>query len=569
MPTIELSKKDLENQIGKMLSQQELEQVLPYAKCEYDGGEGDLIKADCKDTNRPDLWCVEGIARQIAGGLGKQTGVPQIKVHKSDYLVRVDPQLKNIRPRTACAVIKNIKITDEVLKQIIQMQEKISGSFGRNRKEAAIGVYDFDKIKWPINYSAFDPNKLKFTPLEMNVPLTLRQILVKHPKGREFAHLLEGHKKYPVFIDSDKNVLSMPPIINSNYSGKVTSNTKNLFIEVSGLSDKFILTALTSFVAALSDRGGQIYEVHVKYGLSEKICSPDFKFGKIKVSKDKFVSLTGLDLTSKQIVDLLKNARLNATVSGLTINVEYPAYRSDIMHEVDIIEDALIAYGYNNIEPEIPKMSVIGEETTLEVFSRKIREFMIGFGAQEILSFTLTNKFNLFSRMNMISDKSAASQLKPTMNLENQKCVEIANPVSQNWAVLRNWVIPSLIEFLSNNTTKEYPQRIFEVGDVVILNPKAETSTDTVRRLCFATTHKNANFTEIKQVLRSLLDGLAIQFTVDETEHDSFIPGRVGAIKVGEKQIGIIGDIHPQVLKNWKLDNPIAVFEINLSQLLN
>jgi phenylalanyl-tRNA synthetase beta chain len=551
MPTIEISKKDLEKQVGKMLSQQELEQVLHYAKCEYDGGEGDLIKADCKDTNRPDLWCVEGIARQIRGGLGKETGVPQIKVHKSNYLVRVDPQLKGIRPRTACAVIKNIKITDEVLKQIIQMQEKLSGSFGRNRKEAAIGVYDFDKIKWPINFSAFDPDKLKFIPLEMNTAITLRQILVKHPKGKEFAHLLEDHKKYPVFIDSAKNVLSMPPVINSNYSGKVTDKTKNLFIEVSGFSDKFTQTALSSFVAALADRGGQVYEVHVKYGLSEKIVSPDLKPKKITLSIDKFNRLSGLDLTPKQIVDLLKKARLDATVVSKSIDVHYPAYRKDIMHEVDLIEDALIAYGYNNIDPEIPEMSVIGGEAPLEVFSRKIREFMVGFGAQEIISFTLTNKANLFNRMHR----------------ENQKCVEIANPVSQNWAVLRDSLIPSAVEFLGNNTTREYPQRIFEVGDVILLNPKSETATDTVRRLCFATTHKHANFTEIKQVLRAIMDNLELKFNVEETEHASFIQGRVGIINVNDQKAGIIGEIHPQVLKNWKLENPVAILELDLKKL--
>jgi phenylalanyl-tRNA synthetase beta chain len=551
MPTIEISKKDLEKQIGKMLSQQELEKLLHYAKCEYDGGEGDLIKADCKDTNRPDLWCVEGISRQIRGGLGKETGVQKIDVHKSDYLVRVDPQLKNIRPRTACAVIKNIKITDEVLKQIIQMQEKISVSFGRNRKEAAIGVYDFDKIKWPINFSAFDPDKLKFIPLEMDTAITLRQILVKHPKGREFAHLLENYNKYPVFIDSAKNVLSMPPVINSNYSGKVSDQTKNLFVEVSGASDKFVQTALSAFVAALSDRGGQIYEVHVKYGLSEKVACPDLKPKKITLSIDKFNKLSGLDLTPKQIVDLLKRARLDATVASKSIDVHYPAYRKDIMHEVDLIEDALIAYGFNNIEAEVPEMSVIGGEDPLEVFSRKMREFMVGFGAQEILSFTLTNKANLFSKMHM----------------ENHKCVEIANPVSQNWAVLRDSLIPSAVEFLGNNTTKEYPQRIFEVGDVVILNPKAETATDTVRRLCFATTHKHANFTEIKQVLRAIMDNLEIKFTVEAAEHASFIPGRVGLIKVNDQKAGLIGEIHPQVLKNWRLENPVAILELELGKL--
>jgi len=552
MPKFEISKKDIEKLIGHSIKDDERNDLLAYAKCEFEEGDGDIIKVDCKDTNRPDLWCVEGVARQIAGGLGKEKGVPQYIVHKSDYLVRVDSNLKGIRPRTACAVVKGIKITDEVLKQIIQMQEKVSGTFGRNRKEAAIGVYDFDKIKWPILYKAYDPDKLSFMALEMPQSLTLRKILQKHPKGREFAHLLDGKKKYPVFIDSAKNVLSMPPIINSNYSGKVTAETKNLFIEVSGFKDRFVHTALNSMIASLADRGGKIYEVKVKYGLRETLLCPDFRPRKAKLSLDLFNKLSGLGSSSKELVELLRRARLNAKIVGDNIFVEYPSYRIDIMHSVDLVEDALISYGFNKIDAELPRLAVQGSETKLEVFSRRVREWLVGFGAQEIATFTLTNKDKLFTRM----------------NLSNQKCMEIANPVSQNWSVLRNWLTPTVIDFFSNNTNCEYPQTIFEVGEVILPNAKAETMSDTVKKLVFARSHKNANFTEIKQVLQSLLSGLEVEFEVEETEHNSFISGRVGSIKVNDKEIGIIGELHPQVLKNWRLENPIVLFELDLNELL-
>ncbi|MBT3582308.1 phenylalanine--tRNA ligase subunit beta [Candidatus Woesearchaeota archaeon] len=552
MPKFEISKKDIEKLIGHSIKDDERNDLLAYAKCEFEEGDGDIIKVDCKDTNRPDLWCVEGVARQIAGGLGKEKGVPQYIVHKSDYLVRVDSNLKGIRPRTACAVVKGIKITDEVLKQIIQMQEKVSGTFGRNRKEAAIGVYDFDKIKWPILYKAYDPDKLSFMALEMPQSLTLRKILQKHPKGREFAHLLDGKKKYPVFIDSAKNVLSMPPIINSNYSGKVTAETKNLFIEVSGFKDRFVHTALNSMIASLADRGGKIYEVKVKYGLRETLLCPDFRPRKTKLSLDLFNKLSGLGSSSKELVELLRRARLNAKIVGDNIFVEYPSYRIDIMHSVDLVEDALISYGFNKIDAELPRLAVQGSETKLEVFSRRVREWLVGFGAQEIATFTLTNKDKLFTRM----------------NLSNQKCMEIANPVSQNWSVLRNWLTPTVIDFFSNNTNCEYPQTIFEVGEVILPNAKAETMSDTVKKLVFARSHKNANFTEIKQVLQSLLSGLEVEFEVEETEHNSFISGRVGSIKVNDKEIGIIGELHPQVLKNWRLENPIVLFELDLNELL-
>jgi phenylalanyl-tRNA synthetase beta chain len=554
VPTIEISKADLEKQLGKEFSLDEIKKLLPYAKCEYDGGDdGDLIKADCKDTNRPDLWCVEGIARQIRGALGKEIGLPKYKIHPSNYIVRVNSNLKIIRPRTACAVVKGIKITNEVLKQIIQMQEKVAGTFGRNRKEAAIGVYDFDKIKWPVIYQAYEPDTLKFIPLEMNVAITLRQILVKHPKGREFAHLLEDKKMYPIFIDSAKNVLSMPPVINSNYSGKVTSETKNLFIEVSGFQDKFVHTALNAIIASLADRGGEIHQVKVKYNLHEEITCPIFAPKKIEISTKSFNEVSGFDLTPTELINLIKKARMDTSSSGDKIIVYYPTYRQDVMHERDIIEDALISYGYNNIETAVPKLAVIGEEAKIEVFARKIREFLAGFGAQEIITFTLTNKDKLFARM---------------LNLENQKCIEIANPVSQNWSVLRNWLTPSVVEFLSNNTKREFPQRIFEVGNVIIHDSNQETKTRDVRKLCYAVSHNHSNFTEIKQVLQALLNALYIDFEIVEMEHNSFIPGRAGAVKIKGHIIGFIGELHPQVLKNWRLEHPTALFELDVDKLL-
>lgn len=569
MPTIEISKKDLEKLVGKKLKKEEIEELLQYAKAEYDGDDGDTIKVDCADTNRPDLWSVEGIARQIRGGLGKDLGVPYYNIHKSNFFVRVEPAVKNIRPRIACAVLKDVNITDEVIKQIIQMQEKITTTFGRNRKEAAIGVYDFDKIKWPIRYTAYAPDALKFVPLEFEREMTLKQILRTHPKGREFTHLLDGCNKYPIFIDSAKNVLSMPPIINSNYSGKVTESTKNLFIEVSGYEDVFVHTALNVIVAALADRGAKIYEVKVKYGLSESQICPNFKPKRASLRIESFNALSGLRLSVRDVMMLLKRARMNTKLFSNAIIVDYPSCRQDILHEADLIEDALISYGYNNIEPEVSELAVVGSSLPIERFSRKIREFLVGFGAQEIATYSLTNKSKLFNKMNLISEKLAASRSKIGMNIPNQKCMEIANPVSQNWCVLRNWLIPSVVDFLSSNTTKEYPQLIFEVGDVVLPDSSAETMSQDKRRLAFAISHQKANFTELKQVLRSLLEGLGLEFTVDELDHDSFTPGRVGSIKVKGKEVGIIGELHPQVLHNWKLENPVVVFEIDLTQLLH
>ncbi len=549
MPTIEISKKDLEKLAGRKLKN--LADELENAKAELENQDGDVLKLDIKDTNRPDLWSVEGIARQLS----KDKGCPNYKVKKSKYVLDVSKKVNRVRPRIAAAIVKGIKVTDDLIRELIQLQEKVALTFGRKRKEAAIGVYDFDKITWPVLYTTVSPHGIRFVALDMTAAMTPLQIMAKHPKGREFAYLVEGYEEFPLIIDRAEQVLSMPPIINSNHTGKVTEKTKNLMVEVTGYDDKFVQASLNVMAAALADRGGKLEEVTINYDNKEIIETPNLAPKKAKVKIETIQKLAGEDLKPKEIISLLRKARYNAKQVGKLIEVEYPAYRQDILHEVDIVEDVLIAYGYNNFEPEVPKLAVHGEETELEKFSRKVREIMVGFGAQEVATFTLTNKDNLFKKMN-ITER------------EFERAVEIENPVSSNWSCLRNWLLPSLMDFLSKNTTKEFPQRIFEVGEIVKINPKAETKTDTLKRLAFAFSNLRVTFTNAKQTLEALGICLGIKFTVKESEHSSFIAGRVGEIRAKGEIVGVIGELHPRVLEGFGLSVPVVGFELELNKIL-
>tara|TARA_B100000315_G_C14556085_1_gene578220 strand:- start:439 stop:1344 length:906 start_codon:yes stop_codon:yes gene_type:complete len=299
MPTIEISKKDLFNLIGKNLTKKELEEDLMLVKGELESINGNVLKVEIADTNRPDLWSSEGIAREIKTKYGKTNNLSFEKLKNSGLIVKVDKNLKKIRPKTVCAVIKNLKLTHEILSQLIQLQEKICETFGNKRKEVAIGVYDLHKIKGPINYKSFKPNDIKFIPLEFTKKLNLNQILRTHPKGKEYAHLLEEHSQYPLFLDSAGEVLSMPPIINSDYTGKVTEKTKAVFIECSGFEFKYLMPSLNVIVAALVDRGGELQTVKVVYPEKE-IVTPNLKLKKIKINWKYIEKRTGLSIGKKK-----------------------------------------------------------------------------------------------------------------------------------------------------------------------------------------------------------------------------------------------------------------------------
>jgi len=544
MPIIEISKKDLCSLVGKKLSDAELREAMSFAKASVESAEGDTIKVEVGDVNRPDLWSTEGIARDIKTRLKKK--VPPYKVNKSSYKVKVETKVKKVRPLIVCAVVKGLRLGDEAIKQIIQLQEKLCESFGRKREEAALGIYDFDKLRWPIQYTTTKPDAIKFVPLDMAEALTPKQILQRHEKGRLYGHLIAKFKEYPLLIDAAQNVLSMPPIINSEYSGKVTEKTKNVFIEVTGLSFRFIVPVLNIMTTALATRGGKIYAVGIAD--KKKIITPDLKAKEIKVSKEEINKMLGLELSNKQIIDLLVKSGFDAKLEGKSIIARYPAYRQDILDTRDIIEDIAISYGYHKLKPELPVVPSLGKASEESIIKEKITNILCGLGAQEIATFTLTNKEKLFRLM----------EQKAT------EVVEIANPVSATYSCLRSWLLPSLMEFLSKNKDVEYPQKIFEVGNCTLVEKNKAKNTI---KLSFAFADNKVSFTQVKQILDYFLSSIGVQYKIKKAEHASFIKGRVGNILVKGKEVGIIGETHPAVLENWKLTMPIAAFELDLTKI--
>lgn len=551
MPTVEFSFEDLKKLIGKNIELKELkDKGILFVKGEIESEENGNLKVDMKDINRPDLWSVEGIARQLRGYYGVEGGIPKFKIKKSGLKVIVDKKVEKVRPKTVCAVVKNLKLNSEAIKQIIQLQEKVCQTFGRKRDLAAIGIYDYDKIKGPVRYTTFKPKALKFIPLGFSKEMTLDEILKRHPKGKEYGHLLDGYGEYPIFIDRGRNVLSMPPIINSNYTGRVDTNTKNVFVEVSGHNLEHISIALNVVVTAMRERGGEIYSVDVMYG-NKKITTPDLSPRKAEMNIENCQRVLGINLSKNEIVKLLRKARFDTRIKDKVIEAKYIPYRNDIIDERDLIEEVAISYDYGSIKPEEIKIWTRGGEAPIEELSNKVRELCIGFGLQEIMTFILTSKESTVEKMR-----------------KEEKVVEIENPLSLNWSVFRNSLIPKGLEFLSRNKHVEYPQKIFEIGDVVEIDERQETKTKDLRNLSVLLTDNVVGYSDMASILDSFMSNLGIKYSLKACKSKSFIEGRCAEIVIG-KTVGIIGEIHPQVLKNFELEKPVVALEINLNSLFN
>jgi phenylalanyl-tRNA synthetase beta chain len=540
--------------------QDELDATLALVKSEvklYDGLEG-ALSIEIKDTNRPDLWGVEGLARALRGYLNLEKGSRSYAAGNTIFDVHVNAQLTTIRPFICCSVIKGVKLTDPIIRGLMHLQDKLDQTYGRCRQKTSIGIYDYDLISPPLSYAVTEPSEISFVPLGFEEKMNLTEILERHPKGLEYGHIVKKHKVYPILLDSNQKVLSFPPIINSNDLGKVTEETRNLLVEVTGTIHQTVLNTLNLVTLALIDRGGKAYAVTVRYPDnafydSKAVVTPDLSSKRGELSVEYANKILGLQLNGKQMADLLLTAGLGVeTVSQESVTVLIPCYRVDVMHQVDLVEDIAIAYGYNNIEPFWRELPTTGRLRPEQRLIDTAREFMIGLSFQEVLTYTLTSTESLFDKM----------------NCEKTRIVEVANPKVVTMSCLRNWLLPSLIEFLGCNQSVEFPQRIFELGKVTVLDKTKETMTKDDEWLAAATSHPSASFSEIKSVLDAFFMNFGVDWQIKEAVHPSFIEGRVGTATANGIDIGVLGEIHPKVLEAWKLENPVAAFEINIQEIV-
>ena len=546
MPIQTISKQEGKKILGN-LSDEDLDYKLNLAELGVERISDEEIDLEIT-PNRPDLLSTPGLIRYLQSYFKKSENISySTEKPEKDYKVMIEKSVKKVRPCTVCAIIKNLQFTDEKIMEIIDIQEKLHGSYGRNRKKLAIGIYPLEKITLPITYLALPPEEIKFQPLEFPREINGRQILSQHPTGREYAHLLKDAEVFPIFRDALGEILSMPPIINSEKTGKITEQTKDIFIECSGFHKEYLQKTLNIIVTALADMGGKIYAMEIQDKTDKNAISPNLQPEEMKFSSENLNRILGLELTEKEI-------KTNLEKMGITTNKDtalIPPYRTDILHEVDLAEEVAIAYGYENFQSEIPKISTIGQENPLEIKKRKLQEILIGLNLLEISTYHLSTKEVQFKKIG----------IKEFLN----QIIEVQDSKTEN-NILRTSLLSQSIKILSENSDASYPQKIFEIGKVFNHDENSETGIKEQTNLSISLCYEKANFTEIKQILDYLTRMLDIKYEIQETSHPSFIEGRCGKIIINKEPVGILGEISPTVLKNNKIKMPIVSLEMNVEE---
>ena len=573
MPKIDVNEQLFFKLLGKQYDYSpEFEHLLSSAKAELDEAPSAatpkserIIKIELNDTNRPDLWSTAGLARLLRMHTGGASNKSDYQAFLSTLTERkdsghrtiiVDPELQGVRPFMTAFVISGKPIDEPMLKDIIQTQEKLCWNFGRKRRSISMGVYRSELINWPVHYRAVDPHTTSFTPLGFDTEMTCERIISEHPKGKEYGWILKDMKKVPLLSDAKGGVLSMAPIINSAGIGAVQPGDTDLLVELTGTDMPSLLLATNIVACDFSDAGYTILPVSIEYpyetGFGKTITTPLYFQEPTKTTVHAVNKLLGTELSAQDIVEALERMDNTATVEGDCLTLTPPAYRNDFLHEVDIIEDVMMGKTVEFFEPETPREFTIGRLSPVTVLSRKIKSLMVGFGYQEMIFNYLGSKKDYIDRM----------------NIDGAAGIEIANPMSENYQFVRPSIIPSLLSAETVSGNAVYPHRIFETGKIAYLAPEENTGTRTRQSLGFLTVNQDANFNEAASLVAGLLYYLQMDYAVCETHDSRFIEGRQAGILYEGKQIGIFGELHPQVLENWSVTVPAFAGELDIESIL-
>jgi phenylalanyl-tRNA synthetase beta chain len=541
MPVVELSYARLQKLVGKVTKKQ-ISDSLPFLGLDIESEDKDLVRIEYS-PNRPDYSTDFGIALGLQGLLGIKTGAVKLKIKKSaKYFLSAKPGIEKIRPFVTGIVAKNGKIDDKTIKQLMTMQEDLHFGIGRKRKKSSIGIHDLDKIAFPLVYTTANRNH-QFIPLNSEKEISISEILANTEVGKNYGSLLGQSSQVPLILDANQKTVSFPPIINAAVT-TVTTKTKNLFVEVTGINKEDAEDMLSVVATILQSAGFTLESIKIS-GI--KNSSPKFEEKKITVNSSLINQTLGLNLSTSKIVSSLKKSRLDASSKGTNIICTIPAFRFDIFGPMDLVEEVALGYGIQNLEPSLSPSQTIGNTNPVSLHLKSLDHTMIGLGYLEALNSSLTSKRVLYDMTNR----------------DTSKIISVLDSKSLEHTILRDSILPGLLENLSRNIHESYPQKIFETGTVFSIgDPISE-------KFSFSgiSAHKDANFTEIKSVLQSALKtGFGIEIETKTAINPTFEDGHCATIILNGKSIGVMGKIHSKIVENYKIRVPVMGFEMSLSE---
>ena len=575
MPTLKFNHNILEylHEInGVKYDSKDWEKRMPSIGCVVEENDEEGIEIEIF-PDRTDLLSHETISRAARAFLNSLNDSPNLEIKQGEITLEVDKSLQNIRPVILGAVVRgvdngsNYSEKDDFIQSLMDHQEKLHLTLGRKRKFASIGVHDLSQLSPPFKVISVD-KKYKFTPLAEKKEMSIEDILKLHPKGKEYAHLMSELKEYPVIIDAEDRVLSFPPIINGDHT-TVNEQTRDFFIDVTGWDERSCEACLLLICLSLAERGGVIESIQIKNWDQELLNVPRGDPKSHRVPDRLIRNILGIELSKTEIADSIKRMGGELIETRTVTNgpdkiekwadcivgekehvISMPRWRNDIMHPVDIVEDIAIGYGYDNLPEQLSAVHLDAIPLPSSNLKRRISSSLCALGLQETQSLTLSNKRDQFERVRWI---------------EENKSTIISNPITKEHTMLRQYILPSLLNLLAANRHHELPQRVHELGDVV-------RDSENKTRLSWACAEVGGGFSAAKGIASSLLRDLGanlseVKWQGINQEEGPWIKGRGAKVIIGGIEVGQIGEIDPKVSFEFGLKVPIQAGEFDVDAL--
>eukprot|EP00177_Eucheuma_denticulatum_P004484 GFKZ01008153.1.p1 GENE.GFKZ01008153.1~~GFKZ01008153.1.p1 ORF type:complete len:592 (-),score=85.13 GFKZ01008153.1:2014-3789(-) len=524
-------------------------------------------------ANRYDLLCLEGLAQALRVFMGLDAELPNYEiVGEPEIEFSVMEEVAEVRPFVFCAVLRGLKMTEAVYQSLIDLQEKLHQNICRRRTLVAIGTHDLDTIKGPYSYEALTPKEIVFVPLAKDKEYdaeALMELYKEDAQLKKYLGIIKDCPRYPVIYDSNRTVLSMPPIINGDHS-KITLDTTNMLIECTA-TDKtkasIVLNTIVAMFSTYCEKPYTVEPVRVKYADGTVMTTPDFSSPTVTARVNYMNKSIGSDFTPQDMLAYLRRMQLPAKIiDEKTIGVDVPIIRSDVLHAADIMCDVAVGFGFNNVPERVPETSTVGKQQPLNHLADLVRrEGLAQQGYTEVLTWVTVSNAENFSMLRRVDDGSLA--------------VKIGNPKTFEFEECRTSLLPGLLKTLRENRKSKVPIKLFEVGDVVVKDGGAEVLARNRRKVAGIYCGMSAGFEVIQGLLESVMSTLGVArvqqgdvegWDIDAKSCDdgAFFEGRRANVLYNGDTIGVVGWVHPEVLSNFSLSYPCSAMEFDLESFL-
>ncbi|EGW34451.1 phenylalanyl-tRNA synthetase beta chain [Spathaspora passalidarum NRRL Y-27907] len=591
MPTIPVDKEDLYKLLGRSYTTEEFDELCFDFGLELDEDTTDDCQGDERPqlkievpANRYDMLCIEGIAQALNEFLGN-VEPPKYTLNPAKPVtsLTIKESTLPIRQYAASAILRNVTFDERTYDSFIAFQDKLHTNLCRNRTLVAIGTHDLDTLTPPFTYEALAPEDIKFKPLNQDKEMNGHELMEFYEKDKnlgKYLHIIRDSPVYPVMLDANRTVASMPPIINSDHS-KITLNTKNVWIDVTGTDKTKTEVVIEQIVAMFSRYCKTPFEIEpldiISEHNNESRITPNIAPRVAQAEISYINSCLGLDYSGEEISKLLKKMALEASQSKEDkdlIDVKVPITRSDVLHQCDIMEDAAIAYGYNNLTKTKPKgESLVAAPLPINKVADILRLASAQAGYLEVMPLTLCSHDENFKFLRQSDDGT--------------KAVKLANPKTIEYQVVRTTLLPGILKTIKENRKHSLPIKVFESGDIVLKNPKLERKAFNQRNWCAIYAGKTSGFEYVQGLLGKIMQTMRTEWLENPKENKgrgywieedkdnaTFFPGRGAKIffrahEGGEDQhIGALGVLHPEVMTSFEIPYAASSVEINAEVFL-